>query len=261
MSTGPTENRWDPGSPYRVPWVIAAAVTALVLVLALLVLLGGRWGFPGGADCTVTVDGRTVRLSTGTTEDAAAITAGAVRQRISLRTTSASLKDGLDLDEREARVAASALTGRTPHALTCVHGGAEDAESNRLNRAGLTRRAATARRDVERAFGKQKLGGFAPGGVRSGHMRGSAHYEGRAVDVFFRPVNQKNRVKGWAMAQYLVADADRLELDTVIYDAHIWTARRAAQGWRSYRPDTAGRSAQVAAILEHRDHVHLDVAD
>ncbi len=51
------------------------------------------------------------------------------------------------------------------------------------------------------------MGGFAPGGVSSGHSPGSAHYEGRAVDVFVRPVTVPNRQHGWAVAQYLVANA------------------------------------------------------
>ena len=92
-------------------------------------------------------------------------------------------------------------------------------------------------------------------------MPGSAHYEGRAVDVFVRPISPRNKTRGWAMAQYLVAHAERLEIDTVIFDGRIWTARRAGQGWRDYEPDTSGRSRAVAAILEHRDHVHVDVAD
>jgi len=62
------------------------------------------------------------------------------------------------------------------------------------------------------------LGGFEPGGVSTGHMEGSAHYEGRAIDVFVRPVSPANKVRGWAIAQYLVAQADRLHLQTVIFD-------------------------------------------
>ena len=104
------------------------------------------------------------------------------------------------------------------------------------------------------------MGGFAPGGVSSGHSPGSAHYEGRAVDVFVRPVTVPNRQHGWAVAQYLVANAGRLGVATVIFDGRIWTARRSFQGWRDYTPDTRGRSRAVAAILEHRDHVHVDVS-
>ena len=111
------------------------------------------------------------------------------------------------------------------------------------------------------AFGTLPLGGFASGGVRSGHMPGSAHYEGRAIDVFFRPVNAPSKQRGWALAQYLVAHAARLAVDTVIFDARIWTARRADEGWRDYVVNRTGRSADALRVLEHRDHVHVDVAD
>ncbi|WP_408898770.1 hypothetical protein ACJ5H2_06595 [Nocardioides sp. R1-1] len=41
---------------------------------------------------------------------------------------------------------------------------------------------------------------------------------------------------------------------TVIFDDRIWTAGR--EGWRDYDPpDRAGDRR----ILEHRDHVHVDV--
>jgi hypothetical protein len=92
-------------------------------------------------------------------------------------------------------------------------------------------------------------------------MPGSAHYEGRAVDVFVRPISPRNKTRGWAIAQYLVANARRLEINTVIFDARIWTARRADEGWRDYRVSTSHRSRATVRILEHRDHVHVDVAD
>jgi hypothetical protein len=91
-------------------------------------------------------------------------------------------------------------------------------------------------------------------------MEGSAHYEGRAVDVFYRPVTEANRNRGWAMAHYLVAQAARLDIRTVIFDGRIWTAGwRSDDGWRTYDPDTAGRDPGAVAVLEHRDHVHVDV--
>jgi hypothetical protein len=245
----------------RLPWVIAAGVTIFVLVLSALVLVGGPRWFPGVGDCTVSVNDRSVELRTNEAEIAASVAARSVRLKLRLPTAATAIARALDTSESDARIVAAALTGRSPHALSCRHGGADDTASDRLNAVGLTGRADRVRRDLERAFGPQKVGGFAPGGVTSGHMPGSAHYEGRAVDAFFRPVNGHNRTKGWAMAQYLVAHADRLAVATVIFDGQIWTARRADAGWRSYRPDTSGRSAQVAAILEHRDHVHVDVAD
>jgi hypothetical protein len=158
--------------------------------------------------------------------------------------------------EQDARTLASALTGNSPRAFSCRIGGEPDETSDELLASGLTERAEQVRLAVGDLFGDQPLGGFAPGGVTSGHMEGSAHYEGRAVDVFVRPVNATNRVRGWAVAHYLVSQADRLALRTVIFDDRIWTAGRSDDGWRDYDPPA--RSGD-RAILEHRDHVHVDV--
>lgn len=162
----------------------------------------------------------------------------------------------------DARALASALTGNSPDGqFTCVVSGRPDSGSPDLDKAGLTDRASDVRADLEAAFGKQTLGGFAPGGVDSGHMQGSAHYEGRAIDVFVRPVNAANRKRGWAIAYYLVAQADRLDIEHVIFDDRIWTTGSwSGRGWRNYNPgNTSGKPAATVAILEHRDHVHVDV--
>lgn len=162
--------------------------------------------------------------------------------------------------EKDGRALASALTGNSPAALWCdVPGDAEEA-SDELDETGLVPRATVVRRDLEQRFGQLSLGGFEPGGVSSGHMEGSAHYEGRAVDVFFRPINPENTKRGWAMASYLVANADRLDIRTIIFDDRIWRAGSwAGDGWRDYRvPSSSGGDR---AILEHRDHIHVDVFD
>jgi hypothetical protein len=112
------------------------------------------------------------------------------------------------------------------------------------------------RRDLLRVFGELPTGGYAAGGVSAGHMKGSAHYDGRAVDVFVRPVSAPNKRKGWAIASYLVAHASRLQVDHIIFDKRIWSAGRSEQGWRDYDP---GDRAGDRAVLEHRDHVHVDV--
>jgi hypothetical protein len=162
--------------------------------------------------------------------------------------------------EPAARVLASALTGESWRAFHCTVAEEPGEAATRLDDAGLTRRAAAVRDDIEAAFGPQSMGGFAPGGIRDGHMEGSAHYEGRAVDVFFRPVTEANRDRGWALAHYLVAQAWRLDIRTVIFDGRIWTAGwRSGSGWRRYTPDTSGADPATAAVLEHRDHVHVDV--
>ena len=162
--------------------------------------------------------------------------------------------------EQDGRALASALTGNSPRALWCDVPGDADEASDEIDESGLVDRASVVRRDLEARFGPLSLGGFEPGGVSSGHMEGSAHYEGRAIDVFFRPINADNRKRGWAMASYLVANADRLEVRTIIFDDRIWHAgSRSGDGWTDYRVPSSSGGDQ--AILEHRDHVHVDVFD
>lgn len=161
-----------------------------------------------------------------------------------------------------ARALASALTGWSAGGFSCVTdrpSGPRQPEAA----SGLTPRAEAVRDDLERTFGPLSLGGYSPGGVDSGHMEGSAHYDGRAVDVFVRPIDAANKRRGWAIAHYLVANAARLEIQHVIFDKQIWSSgRRSEQGWRDYRvPRDDGGDPARRAILEHRDHVHVDVVE
>jgi len=157
----------------------------------------------------------------------------------------------------DGRALASALTGYSGATFTCVVDDSGNLASQKAGRDGLTPRAERVRSDLRRAFGDLSLGGYAAGGVSEGHMKGSAHYDGRAIDVFVRPVSVANKRKGWAVASYLVAHASRLKVDHVIFDKRIWTAgSRSEQGWRDYDP---GNAAGSRAVLEHRDHVHVDV--
>jgi|SRR6266496_1980320 len=160
--------------------------------------------------------------------------------------------------EADARVLASALTGQSKSSFSCTVNTASVAPET-MGRNGLTPRADAVRTDLIRTFGKLSTGGYAPGGIRTGHMEGSAHYDGRAVDVFVRPISAANTTKGWAMAQYLVARADLLKIRTVIFSDKIWTAGgRSDSGWRDYTPpDRSGDPA----ILRHLDHVHFDVLE
>jgi hypothetical protein len=161
--------------------------------------------------------------------------------------------------EPDARVLASALTGNSRAAFWCTVDDDRDKQAAELDDSGLTGRAAAVRADLARTFGDLPLGGFAPGGVRDGHMAGSAHYEGRAIDVFVRPVNPDNKRRGWAIASYLVGQADRLDINTVIFDDRVWRAGRLShEGWLDYEVPASAKGAQ--SILEHRDHVHVDVA-
>jgi hypothetical protein len=157
--------------------------------------------------------------------------------------------------EADARALASALTGNSRAAFGCDIDDDADDVSAKLRESGLTQRADAVRQEAVGVFGDLQLGGFAPGGVRDGHMPGSTHYEGRAVDIFVRPVSADNKERGWAIAHYLVAQAERLDIQTVIFDDRIWRAGD-GEGWRDYDPPS--RSGD-RAILEHRDHVHVDV--
>jgi hypothetical protein len=160
--------------------------------------------------------------------------------------------------EADARILASALTGQSKSAFSCTID-TESVDTQTMGRNGLTPRADAVRRDLLATFGKLSTGGYAPGGVRSGHMEGSAHYDGRAVDVFVRPISTANTAKGWAMAQYLVARAELLNIRTIIFSDKIWTAgRRSDSGWRDYTPPA--RSGD-STILRHLDHVHVDVQE
>ncbi len=158
--------------------------------------------------------------------------------------------------ELNARALASALTGYSPAAFSCEVDTPEVAEQQ-AGSSGLTPRAEAVRKEVALAFGDVAAGGFAPGGVASGHSEGSTHYAGRAVDYFFRPVGPANNQRGWALAHFLVAQAERLSISTVIFDDRIWTAARSGEGWREY---DEGDGSGDSTVLRHLDHVHVDVA-
>jgi len=160
--------------------------------------------------------------------------------------------------EADGRALASALTGYSRARFSCVVHAPSGLDSEKAGKDGLTPRAEAVRADLHQAFGDLPLGGFAAGGVTTGHMKGSAHYDGRAIDVFVRPVNPANKRTGWAIASYLVAHAGRLDVEHVIFDKRIWTAGDSSdRGWRVYDP---GKAPGDRKVLEHRDHVHVDVA-
>ncbi len=172
------------------------------------------------------------------------------------RTVYRLLPDVAQSDARSRAVARALLGGRAS-ALTCVtrldDGDLAVEETGSL---GLTPRADAVRLAMRTVFGKQVLGGFEAGGVSAGHVEGSAHYEGRAVDVFFRPVSAESTAAGWQTALWLVAHAEQLQVATVIFDREIWSSERSAQGWRTYHYPGGDTDNPV---LLHEDHVHVDV--
>ena len=267
---------------------LAATITSLALLVALggyLLLrtpVGSALGFTAGPPCALTVNDEPLEWSTEQAMTATTVAGVGTRIGATVNGVAAAVARSLDPEpetalpveaarevyrslpdvasptEQEIGVA-RALLGHDGGVLTCVlpftEGAAEPREDP--GRIGLTPRADGMRLAMRAVFGKQSLGGFDRGGVDSGHIEGSAHYEGRAVDVFFRPVTAANRRLGWQQAQWSVAHADRLELATVIFDRTIWTARRSLEGWREYRYPGGTDNP----ILLHEDHVHLDVVE
>jgi hypothetical protein len=156
-----------------------------------------------------------------------------------------------------ARSAAEALLGwRGAKGLVCSPV-RSSVDPEKMGRSGLTPRAARLRRAFTASFGALPAGGFASGGVSTGHVDNSAHYEGRAMDVFFRPLGSvTQRRAGWVFAQWLVAHAQRYHVLSAIYDDHIWTSWAASLGWRDYQhPGGPTRNP----VLRHLDHVHVAV--
>ncbi len=163
--------------------------------------------------------------------------------------------------EQDGRTIASAMSGYSDAAFSCETT-TPDLADQKLGADGLTGRAGKVREVIAASFGGLPLGGFDAGGVASGHMPGSAHYEGRAIDLFFRPTSEQNTRRGWVLAHFLVANAEQLDIAHVIFDDRIWSAgSRSRDGWRDFDPPgvTADTSTETRQILEHRDHVHVDV--
>jgi len=151
---------------------------------------------------------------------------------------------------------ARSLRGYVPGALACTatlpQATREDMEAD-----GLTPRANTMWDGVKRIFGPLPAGGFTPGGAHTGHIPGSAHYEGRAIDFLYRPITAKSIRHGWVLAQWLEAHAQQLQIATVIFDAQIWTPGAwDARTWRTY---SYPEGPTTNPTLLHYDHVHVDV--
>jgi hypothetical protein len=244
--------------------------------------VGAAFGVPTRPACTVRVDGETQEWSR--TEAMTATTVAGVGLRIgaTVNGVAAAVERALATDRDEplgpeaaravyrglpakasppaATVAlARALLGYDGGALTCTVptlGRGHDRQRQDPGPLGLTPRADALRLAMRAVFGKQNLGGFDPEGVDSGHVEGSAHYEGRAIDVFFRPVDAVNQRRGWTQAQWAVAHAEQLNLATAIFDRKIWSAGRSFSGWRDYRHPNGPTDNP---ILLHEDHVHVDV--
>ena len=118
------------------------------------------------------------------------------------------------MHETSARVLASALTGWSPASFECEID--DPAESDqRAGADGLTRNAEAVVTDAEHAFGT--LGSAAGRGGRT---------------VRLTPPIDGTRRHGWALAQYLVGQAERLKIRAVAFDGRVWTAAESSEGWQ-----------------------------
>jgi hypothetical protein len=115
---------------------------------------------------------------------------------------------------------------------------------------GLTPDARLVVRCTVARFGIRDIGGLA----RGGHINGSDHYTGRAVDVMIGGWTTPTGIQsGDRVADYFVAHAKEFGVTYVIWRAHIWST---SHPWRPYsHPD--GRTDPTAL---HMDHVHVSVS-
>ena len=81
-----------------------------------------------------------------------------------------------------------------------------------------------------------------------GTLRGGGgdHPLGRAVDIMV------SGATGWAVAEFVRANAAALGVNYVIHAQNIWSVQRSGEGWRAM-PDRGSSTAN------HYDHVHVSV--
>jgi len=136
-----------------------------------------------------------------------------------------------------------------------AEGPVSDLPAEQVGPEGLTPRTRRVLVEIVRTFGVTEVGGFCPGGCTSGHIAGSDHYTGNAVDLMLLPMDDANRRLGDRIAGWLVANSGPLAVKYVIWRDLIWSADRAGDGWRSY----SHPSGTSSPTMRHLDHVHVSV--
>ncbi|MGW5876052.1 hypothetical protein ACWFMI_05770 [Nocardiopsis terrae] len=248
-STGVVHRRWH-------GLVLSVAILA---VLAVLGALTARWvaqhqdrifpiSTPWGPDCSVWTGDEQVRLERD--EAKRASTAAAVIAQGDSAPIEQPNVD--DIPDEVMDVLVEGPEEDAGPSMSCRYTG-EEVEFEEEEPSGLTPRATDLKAGIENDFAGTSIGGYVPGGYDTGHGEDSAHYEGRALDVFYRPVNEDNRREGWLLAHWLIAHAPDYRIDVIIFDDKIWSTRYPSMGWRHYEADPDNE------ILRHLDHVHVDV--
>lgn len=111
-------------------------------------------------------------------------------------------------------------------------------------------------------FGWKNVEGGATGD-QTGHISGSYHYCGRAIDSFAPGVLWNTRATGtglsasWRLANWAAHNAAALNVSEVIFYDLIWTAAKG--GWRPYRNSGLSENPDWENSLQHRDHVHISI--
>ncbi len=241
----------------RRPLRLLSGLLVLGMLGAALVLLGpgllsslraGGGSLMAGPECVVETSEGKVELDRA--EAKLATTAVALQAR------GMDAPDTTGIDEAVLQRLADGPSEGAGPVLSCRGSAASDLQEEQLTETGLTPRAEQMRTAMTEVFGNQSLGGFAPGGVGQGHGGESTHYDGRAIDIFFRPVTEENRREGWMLAHWLVAHAEELDIQYVIFDDRFWSAHISRGQWHDYEAP-----APANEILRHLDHVHVDVLD
>lgn len=141
--------------------------------------------------------------------------------------------------ELDGRTVASALSGYSPAAFSCVvH--ASDVAKERRPAGGRARRALAVRRSVTRAFGPLPI---------TTRAASFDAFHGRTLSIPLRPRSADSRRRGWVLASYLVANASRLSIQRVTFDGRIWHAGPvSAHAWRRFHSASASRSATSVEV-------------
>lgn len=142
--------------------------------------------------------------------------------------------------EPYSRVLASALSGNSRAAFSC--------EIDPPRSSGDSSRAAgRLRADVRRSFGAA----VGPVEVSAATGTGSSASSGDGRPLAYAPAvsGPAGRTTGWALAQYLVANAARFDIESVSFDGRTWSAARSPAGWRSYATGASDDTARVRVTV------------
>ncbi|MBG0818472.1 hypothetical protein [Planomonospora sp. ID82291] len=221
--------------------------------------LGSRSGVSGAsgrefaAELTAARGGGTTTSPSAAATDAGASTASAAATGAGASTAARGTAGGATA----ASTAPAPGTAGAVDAPASVAGGVTATHAPSTVLGGGSRITPTMRRAIEEV--DATFGRFSAIGAwrADGGMPGSDHPTGKAADFMITSggkMPSAARLKeGWAIANHLKDNAERLGVKYVIFAQHIWNPSRAGEGWRLME-DRGGVTAN------HFDHVHLSVA-